>query len=220
MTRRALEQMVAAGEGVCLEFKHRLPQSERIAREITALANTRGGHLLVGVTDIGNLTGVKDPEEELHLLRRALEEYCKPSVRVEIENVQVSRTRTVIVIRIPVSHRLRPHYVLSLPTQARSVFVRHQDMCIVASREACKLMRAQGESEATLIELGEKERLLLKQLEQDERVTVYTFARHAKIHRGRASRILVRLTRAKILTHHIDLNDDYFTAGTALSESG
>ena len=219
MTRRTLERMVAAGEGLYLEFKHRLPESERVAREITALANTQGGHLLVGVTDHGELTGIKDPEEEIHLLHRALKKYCIPNITFEIEHVRISRARTVIVVRVPASRQLRPHYVQSLSSQARSVFVRYQDMCIIASREACKLMRSRPESETTLIQLGEKERLLLKQLEREGCVTVYTFANYAKIHPGRASRILVRLTRANILMHHIDLNEDYFTPGTALSES-
>lgn len=215
MTKGNLEQIVADGEGLFLEFKHRLPESERVAREVTALANTNGGYLLIGVTDDGSLSGVKDPEEEMYALNHALEKYCTPEIALKSEYIKVSRTRTVVVIKIPLS-TTRPHYVRDLSTHKRSVFVRYRDMCIVASREARKLMRRTPDMESVLIELGEKERLLLHLLEQAGRVSVYSFAKYAKIHPGRASRIIVRMTRAGILLHHIDLNEDYFTTGEAL----
>ena len=216
MTKQDLERMVAEGEGLYLEFKHRLPESERIAREVTALANTRGGYLLVGVTDNGDLKGIKDPEEELYALNRAQDRYCIPEVGLAFEYVKVSRTRTVVVIQVPLS-TVRPHYVRNPSTQRQSVFVRFEDRCISASREACKLMRQLTGSEDMLIQLREKECLLLKQLEQVSQITVRGFSKYARIHPGRASRIIVRMTRAGILTHHIDLQEDYFTAGTALS---
>ncbi|MCY3629255.1 MAG: ATP-binding protein [Bacteroidetes bacterium] len=215
MTKGGLEQIVADGEGLFLEFKHRLPESERVAREVTALANTSGGYLLIGVTDDGNLSGVKDPEEEMYALNHALEKYCTPAIALKSEYIKVSRTRTVVVIKIPLSP-VRPHYVRDLSTHQRSVFVRYRDMCIVASREARKLMKQSPETENVLIELGEKERLLLHLLEQVGRVSVHSFAKRARIHPGRASRIIIRMTRAGILLHHIGLNEDYFTAGEAL----
>ncbi len=216
MTKRNLEQMVAEGEGLRLEFKHRLPVDERIAREITALANTHGGYLLIGVTDKGYLRGLKDYEEELYALNRALEKYCTPRIDLEFEYVKVSRRRIAVVVKVPLSSE-RPHYVLDHSTQRKSVFVRYEDMCIVASPEARKLMREEPLTEDILIKLGEKERLLLKLLEQADQVTVHSFAKYAKIHPGRASRIIIRMTRAGILNHHISLGEDYFTAGVALS---
>ncbi len=215
MSRGDLKQLVAQGEGLRLEFKHRLPEPERVAREVTALANTFGGHLLIGVADDGTINGVKDPEEEIYALNSALEQYCFPDVIVELERVSVSRTRTVMIVKISTSP-VRPHYVRNPSSLHRSVFVRFEDMCIEASREARKLMHSSSDAEGVLIKLRAKERLLLKQLEQVGRVTVYGFAKYAKIHPGRASRIIVRMTRAKILVHHISLEDDYFTAGSAL----
>lgn len=215
MSRGDLQQLVAQGEGLRLEFKHRLPEPERVVRELTALANTSGGYLLIGIADDGRIRGVKDPEEEVYALNSAIKQYCFPEVAVELERVRVSRTRTVVIVKTSASP-MRPHYVRNPCSQGRCVFVRFEDMCIEASREARKLMYSLPDSENVLIKLGAKERLLLKQLEQKGRVTVYGFAKYAKIHPGRASRIIVRMTRAKILVHHIDLEDDYFTAGAAL----
>lgn len=215
MTKEDLEQMVAVGENLYLEFKHRLPESERTAREITALANTSGGHLLIGVDDAGTLIGVKDPEEEMYTLNHALNHHCTPNIALQFEHIKISRTRTIIVIKIPLSS-VRPHYVQESSTQRKSVFVRLDDMCIMASLEARKLMQRIPGADTTLIKLGEKERLLLQQIEEIGRVTVRSFAKYARIHPGRASRIIVRMTRARILVHHIDLHEDYFTARTEL----
>ncbi len=216
MTKQDLEQMAAQGEGLQIEFKHRLPESQRIAREITALGNTCGGHLLIGVTDEGILSGVKDPEEELFALNRALKKHCTPQIVYAHEKVNISRTRSVVVIEIPVSHH-RPHYVQEFNPWTKSVFVRFEDRCIEASDEARKLMRGVSNSDDILIQLGDKERLLLKHLEQRGKITVSSFTKCAKIHRGRASRMIVRMTRARILIHHIDVGEDYFTSGAALN---
>jgi predicted HTH transcriptional regulator len=57
MTLRELEQLVELGEGISLEFKRRVPQPERIAKEIVALANTNGGRIVLGVSDDGTIEG-------------------------------------------------------------------------------------------------------------------------------------------------------------------
>ena len=115
MTKSDLKKMIFHGEGLRLEFKHRLPESERIAREVTALANTQGGHLLIGVTDHGHLSGVKDPEEELFLLQYALQQHCHPKVEYSHQLVKVSRTRVVVVLIIPasLSVSIRKSHILS-----------------------------------------------------------------------------------------------------------
>jgi len=218
MSKSDLEKMIFHGEGARLEFKHRLPQSERIAREVTALANTHGGHLLIGVTDDGKLSGVKDPEEELFALNRALQKHCTPILGWSHKLVKVSRTRMVVALKIPASPN-RPHYVQKLGCRTKSVYVRFEDMCIEASREACKLMHTFTDTKNVLIHLGDKERLLLKYLDQMGEITVKGFSKSAKIHPGRASRMIIRMTRAGILHHHIDPNVDYFTAGVGLSSS-
>jgi len=218
MTKSDLEKMIVDGEGLRLEFKHRLPESERIAREVTALANTQGGHLLIGVTDDGQPSGVKDPEEELFALNQALQQHCTPMIEWSHNLVKVSRTRTVIAIKIPISAN-RPHYVQKLSSRTKSVYVRFEDRSIEASQEACKLMRAYQNSDNVLIHLGDKERQLLKDLDEIGKITVKGFSKSARIHPGRASRMIIRLTRAGILDHHIDPNIDYFTAGVALLNS-
>ncbi|MBL4862899.1 MAG: ATP-binding protein [Crocinitomicaceae bacterium] len=73
-----LKRMISEGEGVSLGFEYRIEQ-KKIARTITAFANTKGGKILVGVQNNGKVKGV-DPQEELYNIEKAVELYCKPPV--------------------------------------------------------------------------------------------------------------------------------------------
>ena len=58
MTRTQLDELIAQGEGVRLEFKRSISAAHRIARTLVAFANTSGGTLLIGVADNGTIVGV------------------------------------------------------------------------------------------------------------------------------------------------------------------
>ena len=218
MTRAELLDLAGRGEGHHLEFKYRVPEPERLAKEVAALANTEGGCLLIGVHDDGSLAGLKDVEEEVFVLTRALRDCVRPPVEVDLERVPISRKRQVIAVSIPASDA-RPHYVISKASRRRTVFIRIQDKSVEASPEARKLMHNSGRDQNILFAVRSRERQLLRHLEARRRITVRQFAALAKISRPHASRILLRLTRAKILRHQPDLNEDYFTHGAALAES-
>ena len=64
MTLEEIKRLVARGEGRHLEFKRRVPEPERVAKEVVAFANSGGGRLLLGVDDDGTIVGVRDSEEE------------------------------------------------------------------------------------------------------------------------------------------------------------
>jgi len=60
-------------------------------------------------------------------------------------------------------------------------------------------------------EFGKHELILLKFLDEYGRIGVDSFARLVDISGDYARRILVLLTRAGILAHHLDYEGDYFT---------
>ena len=215
MTLQLLSQLVAQGEGPYLEYKQRVPAPERMAKEVTAFANTRGGRLLVGIADEGAAVGVKDAAEEEYALRQALDRYVEPAVELEMLRVRISRKRDVIVVDVPESGT-KPHYVTDPAGSQRTAYVRIEDKSVEASREARKLMRRPGNRRDTLMQMGEKEQLLFRYVDQYGRITVAQLARMAGISRSLASQTLVRLTRARLLCHHIHLHEDYFTPGRAL----
>ncbi len=210
-----LKRLVALGEGAHLEFKHRVPRPDRMAKEVIALANTGGGRVLLGVDDDGSIVGVKDSNEELFALQNALESYCEPPVTLNVEGVRVSRKRDVLVIDVPRS-AVKPHYLRKgacngSEPNGRKAYVRVGAESVEASREAVKLMKAERNPRDTRFTFGEAEQKLMAYLERYERITVREYARLAGIPPKRASHTLVLMARAEVLRLHSDPKEDYFT---------
>ena len=58
MTPEHLHDLIAQGEGPTLEFKRALTKD--LGRELCAFANSGGGTLLIGISDLGRIVGVAD----------------------------------------------------------------------------------------------------------------------------------------------------------------
>lgn len=214
MTLQQLSRWIARGEGAFLEFKKRVPAPERVAKEVIAFANTRGGRVLIGIQDDGSVVGVKDAAEEEYALEHAIARHSDPPVAFAIERVPVTSKRDAIVVMVRES-RNKPHFLVH--GGARTAYIRVDDMSLEASREAVRLMRPREED--VLIKIREKERLLLRYLDHYGKINVRQFARLAGISRKMASHTLVLLTRADMLEHHPDENEDFFTHGKELSDA-
>jgi predicted HTH transcriptional regulator len=93
MSPADLRNLIQTGEGTYLEFKKTTPSPEKIAREIAAFANTKGGTILVGVDDYKNITGIRAYYEEEYLLQKAAHECCVPAVPIRIELVHSGQHR-------------------------------------------------------------------------------------------------------------------------------
>jgi predicted HTH transcriptional regulator len=210
MNLQELTQLVSLGEGPFMEFKRRVPRAERMAKEIIAFSNTRGGRVLLGVDDDGTILGVRDAEEEEFALREALGSHTDPLVDVSIERISVTPKRDVILVTVPESGR-KPHFLVNAGENGQRVaYVRVDHMSVEASREAVRLMRTASTSDV-VFEFGEKEQVLMRYLDRYGRITVVQFASVANIPPRIASHTLVLLTRASILRLHTDVGDDYFT---------
>ncbi len=210
MTLDELTRLTLVGEGIALEFKTKVPQPARIAKEVIAFANTRGGRILIGVEDDGTVKGVRDSAEEEFMLANALETHCRPPVKVHIERVEVTKKRNAIVVQVPESDR-KPHLLIEEDKPDGTAYIRIDDMSLEASKEHLRLMRAAKKDKDVLFEFGEKEKVLMRYLENYGRITVSQFARLVNIPRRSASHTLVLLAKANILQLHPDPRNDYFT---------
>ena len=210
MNLRELTQLVTLGEGQHLEFKKRVPSPERIAKEVIAFANTGGGRLLLGIDDDGSVVGVKDAAEEEYALQEALSQHSQPPVVFKSERVLITKKRDVIVVVVPASKH-EPHFLINGENGSRTAYVRIEDMSVEASREAVRLMRAKKNPKDVFFEFRDKEQILMRYLDHYGRISVAQFANLAGIPPKVASQTLVLLTRAKVLQHHADPREDYFT---------
>ena len=64
MNRQELADLIHNGENSGVEFKRADIRPERLAREIAALLNHEGGHVLLGVEDDGAVTGLARPPKQ------------------------------------------------------------------------------------------------------------------------------------------------------------
>lgn len=96
--------------------------NREIAKDISALANTQGGHLVLGISDaegepteIVGLDGI-DPDAEIRRMDDVLRTSVQPSIAgVRFKPIRAGERLAVIVVRVPKSWRA-PHQVVANST--------------------------------------------------------------------------------------------------------
>ena len=109
LTEAELLELIDEDEGRSLEFKRGLPRDDRLARTLCAFANTRGGILLVGVTDKGGVHGVHRPKEVMENVKRIGKEFVVPPLTLQAKIVRNNGV-AVVACQVAASSR-RPHAV-------------------------------------------------------------------------------------------------------------
>ena len=209
-----LKNLISEGENFKIEFKRQFSSVEKIAKELIAFANTKGGMILFGVDDDGTIYGVPSEKSEINLIREAAKDYCEPPIDPIVQVIELNRKD--VVVAIVEESRIKPHrlqdYRDVLSPDAR-VYIRINDKSVIASREVVRILEGENpDSEPLSIIIGENERRLFKYLEEKERITVKDYARLVNISERRASRILVNLVRAGVIRIHTEERFEYFTS--------
>ncbi len=212
MSVKDLKNLVKTGEGTFLEFKRVVSSPGKIAREISALANTNGGTLLIGVDDDKSLVGLSSYHEQLYLLEQSVV-MCEPDIQYTAE-VLPYNYRDFLIVTIKQS-RQKPVFVNH--GDRRTVYTRVKDQSVRASREAVMIMRHQSSGKGATFEFGPYEQKLLRYLNEYERITVTDFSHLVNIGRNRASDILVNLVNAGILIFSQNGAQDYFSLARDVS---
>lgn len=100
MDRRALESMVAGLESTQREFKVTTGQLKPALKTVCAMLNGRGGFVLFGVRDSGQIVGQsvtpRTLEEVSHEIRK-----MEPPALVDIETIEIGAQKSVIVLSVP-----------------------------------------------------------------------------------------------------------------------
>jgi len=97
-----LEEVLSTGESSFVQFKEKINSINALASEICAFANTKGGIIIVGVNDTGNVIGLTPLG--ISQLNQMISNCCSqkiyPALSAETENVKID-DKIVVAISVP-----------------------------------------------------------------------------------------------------------------------
>ncbi|MDO9541530.1 MAG: ATP-binding protein [Kiritimatiellia bacterium] len=94
MTSDKLKILIAEGEGLTVEFKERY--TPKIDRDIVALANAKGGFILLGVNDESKVVG-ENLTNQMKAEILSIARNCEPHITIS----KISRVDNVVVVEVP-----------------------------------------------------------------------------------------------------------------------
>jgi len=216
MNRRHLLELIEEGENIQCEFKRHFTTPEKIAREMIAFANTKGGYMIFGVDDDREVVGVDSEKSESEMIKDAAENFCEPRLVYSIDFIELYG-KEVVIVSIPESdnkpHRLQD-YENEFDINKAVVLVRVNDKSVTASKEMVRILRASSANLALKkYQIGQTEKMVFEYLSNYERITVKELSNLVNISERRASRTLVKMVRANLLLIHTkDNGEEFFTA--------
>lgn len=155
-----VQELILQGEHQQQDFKFEISDARKIAKSLSAFANTDGGRLLIGVKDNGKIAGVRS-DEEAYMIESAANVYCSPEVRFSMTQHRVEG-RVVLEVSIPEAE--------TKPVCAKNeenkllAYVRIADENILASPIHLEVWKQKKGVKGKLIEYTEIEKKLLDKL--------------------------------------------------------
>ena len=80
--------LLKENEGLKLEYKQQISSQEKIAKTLSAMSNTAGGMILIGISDQRKIIGI-DPEEERYMITAANESFCLPKANLDLHVISI-----------------------------------------------------------------------------------------------------------------------------------
>lgn len=199
MQLRELRQLVRQGEGQRLEFKRKADHPDKIMKEVAAFANSDGGLLLIGVSDDGNIPGLKHPDEEAFVLEEAFRKYFRHKIKYQLTTVAIDQQRAVLVYDIAESMR-KPVYCLhDFKRNKGKAYIRREDQSIKASYEVRQILKQNSLGRGVHFTFGEWEARLLGFLAEVGETDIKTFKERFKLNKKQTSELFITLTLANII---------------------
>ena len=195
--KQYLLSLIREGEHQQQDFKYRVVDARKLAKSVSAFANTDGGRLLIGVRDDGHLSGVRS-EEEIYMMHQAAYKYCKPEASIKFDTYHVAPSdttsrglRTIVIATVPPSAK-RPICALDDEGRMRA-YIRINDENIVASPVHLALWRESQKPQGSMLTYNDDIQLLLDILQEPR--TLNQIVRLSRLPRHKVITLLARLIR-------------------------
>ena len=187
--KRYLLRLIREGEHQQQDFKYRVADACKLAKSVSAFANTDGGRLLIGVRDDGHLSGVRS-EEEVYMMHQAAYKYCKPEPSIRFDTYHADG-RSIVVATIPPSDKC-PICAQDEKGKLRA-YIRIADENIVASPVHMVLWREAQKPKGTMMTYNDTVRQFLDVMQG--RQTLNQIVRLSRLPRPKVINLLARLIR-------------------------
>ena len=187
--KQYLLSLIREGEHQQQDFKYRVADACKLAKTVSAFANTDGGRLLIGVRDDGHLSGVRS-EEEIYMMHQAAYRFCKPESSIKFDTYHVDK-RTIVIVTVPPSLN-RPICALEEDGRKRA-YIRINDENIIASPVHLALWRESQKSQGTILTYNDDIQLLLDILQKQQ--SLNQIVRISRIPRHKVITLLASLIR-------------------------
>lgn len=187
--KKYLQRLIREGEHQQQDFKYRVSDALKLAKSVSAFANTDGGRLLIGVRDDGQMSGVRS-EEEIYMMHQAAYRYCRPEASIKFDTFHVDG-HTIVIATVPPSDK-RPVCVVNADAKPRA-YIRIADENIVASPVHLALWRESQKPQGTVLTYDDDMRQLLDIMQGLQ--TLNQIVRLSKLPRHKVITLLARLIR-------------------------
>lgn len=192
--KQYLQSLINEGEHQQQDFKYRVSDALKLAKSVSAFANTDGGRLLIGVRDDGKMSGVRS-EEEIYMMHQAAYRYCRPEASIKFDTYHIEG-HTIVVATIPPSDK-RPICIVDEDGKLRA-YIRIADENIVASPVHLAIWRESQNPQGTMMTYTETVRQLLASME-GQQLTLNQIVRRSGIPRHKVITLLARLIRFHVV---------------------
>lgn len=192
--RQYLLSLIHEGEHQQQDFKYRVSDALKLAKSVSAFANTNGGRLLIGVRDDGNMSGVRD-EEEIYMMHQAAYRYCRPEASIKFDTYHIDG-RTIVIATVPPSDR-RPICVIGDEGKPRA-YIRIADENIVASPVHLAIWRESQNPQGAMLTYTDSVRTILDVL-KDQELPLNLIVRRSRIPRQKVISLLAQLIRFNVV---------------------
>lgn len=187
--KRFLLELISEGEHQQQDFKYRVDDARKLAKSVSAFANTDGGRLLIGVRDDGHIAGVRS-EGEIYVMHQAAYKYCQPEASIQFDTYH-AEGRTVVMATVPPSDK-RPICAQDEDGKMRA-YIRIKDENIVASPVLFALWKESQKPQGALITIDDEIRQLLDIMQGQQ--TLKQIVRLSRLTRHKVITLLAHLIR-------------------------
>ena len=191
-----IKNLIAEGENQQLDFKFCISDSRKIAKTLSAFANSDGGILLIGVRDNGSIAGIRS-DEEYYMVETAAQLFCRPEIPFSTKQHCIGE-KTILEISVAKGNQ-RPYQAKDEEGRWHSYF-RFGDQTLETNRVLLQVWRKELKKKGVLVKFGKAENSLMEYLKKNGSITLSKFRKIAGITSYRAESVLANLIIFKILT--------------------